>query len=486
MTPLSLLFAYLCVGFCVSFPGLACSYIMVNVLNFTASDVATTALMCSIPWCVKPLWAFISDNVPIFGYRRRPYVCIFSLAASIFIAITPDYANVYAQTEFVGMLICTSFALCFVDIAIDGSVMVLVAKEKGVNEGKAQTHSWIARIGGGTLAAGWSGFVYETWGFRAMMLGCAMLPLLLAFVALDIPDERIVAVRIPEKDRKSPLNALRAIVSSLKECRYVLYAAVIVSLVPEINTSMFFYLLSTHATPKEMSLVDVSGSLSSLVTLGMYNIVRPSHRCAFFTGVVLNAVAAAVASLMANDAVPWLLQGAALQAAVSAVGSALVLMPTVTVLGKTAAKAESEATVYSFALSVLNLASVGSESLASIAMRQLSITKGNVNNIRIFVGVISVITLMTAPSAWLFPSSSDRRRNYVHHDDDSDCDSNDQLLAGGVSKKQHRKVFELSMGTDSDNEAADQTTEEGSSTDEGSGSGSSGSEEEAVPKGVPV
>ena len=78
-------------------------------------------------------------------------------------------------------------------------------------------------------------------------------------------------------------------------------------------------------------------------------------------------------------------------------------MPTITVLGKTAASSEHEATVYSLALSVLNLASVGSESVAAAAMRQLHVTKGDVNNVRVFVGAVAVITLLTAPAAWLFP-----------------------------------------------------------------------------------
>ena len=149
--------------------------------------------------------------------------------------------------------------------------------------------------------------------------------------------------------------------------------------------------------------MDVSGSMASLLTLLLYNTCRPSHRRSFFAGVVLNAVAALMGCFMADDAVPWLLQGAAFEAALSAVGSALVLMPTITVLGKTAASSEHEATVYSLALSVLNLASVGSESVAAAAMRQLHVTKGDVNNVRVFVGAVAVITLLTAPAAWLFP-----------------------------------------------------------------------------------
>lgn len=409
MTPLSLLFSYFTIGFCAVFPSLAASYIMVNNLDFSASEVATTGLLCSIPWCLKPLWAYVSDTFSCCGYRRRPYVCLFSVLTAVLLVATPQRASVGFERDFVALLALTSFCLCFVDVAVDGSVMVIVSREtEGVDEGKAQTHSWIARVGGGTLAAGWSGYVYETMGFTSMMAGCAALPLVLSVVALDIPDAPVAQKERLSSARKSACDTPRDVLRSLLQSRRVLAAAVVVSLVPEINTSLFFYLLSAHATPREMSLVNVSGSMASLVTLLLYNARRPSHRRSFFAGVVLNAAAALMGCFMANDAVPWLLQGAAFEAALSAVGSALVLMPTITVLGKTAAGSKHEATVYSLALSVLNLASVGSESAAAAAMRQLHVTKGDVNNVRVFVGVVAVITLLTAPAAWLFPDSGAR------------------------------------------------------------------------------
>lgn len=405
MTPLSLLFAYFTIGFCTVFPSLSASYIMVNALNFSASDVASTGLLCSIPWCLKPLWAYVSDTCVCCGYRRRPYVCVFALLASVLLVATPQHAVLGHERDFVLLLALTSFCLCCVDVAVDGSVMVIVSMEtQGVDEGKAQTHSWIARVGGGTLAAGWSGYVYETMGFTTVMASCAALSLALSVVALDIPDAPKPKSSAPRRTLSgSPCATPRDVVHSLLRSRAVLAAAVIVSLVPEINTSLFFYLLSAHATPKEMSLVDVSGSMASLTTLLVYNACRPSHRRSFFAGVILNAVAAAMGCLMADDAVPWLLQGAAFEAAVSAVGSSLILMPTITVLGKTAANSAHEATVYSLALSVLNLASVGSESVAAAAMHQLHVTKGDVNNVRVFVGAVAVITLLTAPAAWMFP-----------------------------------------------------------------------------------
>ena len=442
---------------------------MINELDFTASDVATTALLCSVPWCLKPVWAFVSDSLPVCGYRRRPYVCLFSVVASTFISQTPKYATPQTSSAFVLMLVASSFALCFVDIAADGSVMVLVGDESGREEGKAQTHSWMARIGGGTLAAGWSGYVYETVGFQTLMVGCAALPLVLSVVALDIPDAPKARFSPDKRRAVAACETLRGIVNTLWKCRFVLGAGIIVGLIPEINTSLFFFLMSTKVTAKEMSLVDVTGSITSLATLAVYNAARPSHRCSFFSGVVLNAIAAAIGSLIANDSVPWLLQGAMLESALSAVGSALILMPTVTELGKQAANSACEATVYSCALSLLNLASVGSETVAASCMRSLSVTKGNVNNVRVFVGVVAVITLFAAPAALLFPKS--KKSNVIVVRLDEDDEDQTSRLIGGTRREKPRGpgAFELSMGSDSADSAdsaelAEATTDAGGST----------------------
>ena len=244
------------------------------------------------------------------------------------------------------------------DVAVDGSVMTLVAAERGADqEGKAQTHSWIARVGGGALAAGWSGWTYETVGFQTLMTGCAVLPAALCVAALSLPDtppsarHRRARRRARRAGRCLHLRGtVRTLLAVLWDTRRVLFAAVVVAAIPETNTSMFFYLFSAHATPKDMSLVDTAAALSSMLTLGAYNAVRPSHRGAFGLGVTLNALAAAIGAAMANDNVPWLLQGAAFQAALGSVGGALVLMPTVTLLGKAAAKTPHEATVYSLSL----------------------------------------------------------------------------------------------------------------------------------------
>ncbi len=42
-------------------------------------QVAIVTGLGAAPWVVKPVYGFLSDTVPIFGYRRRSYLIICGL-----------------------------------------------------------------------------------------------------------------------------------------------------------------------------------------------------------------------------------------------------------------------------------------------------------------------------------------------------------------------------------------------------------------------
>ena len=139
MTPTSILFGYGVLGASLVLPSIASSFVMADVMGMTPSEMAAVAVWCSLPWVTKPLWGAVSDRCAVCGYRRRPYVCVFSLVATASFATTPYYATAKTRDMMIFLLFCTSAALCVMDVALDGSLMVLVKKEKKgtENEGKS-------------------------------------------------------------------------------------------------------------------------------------------------------------------------------------------------------------------------------------------------------------------------------------------------------------------------------------------------------------
>ena len=50
-------------------------------LHWDPVTISASLAILDVPWIIKPLWGAISDFVPIFGYRRRPYLVLANVAA---------------------------------------------------------------------------------------------------------------------------------------------------------------------------------------------------------------------------------------------------------------------------------------------------------------------------------------------------------------------------------------------------------------------
>jgi MFS family permease len=50
-------------------------------LHWDPVTISASLAILDLPWIIKPLWGAISDFVPLFGYRRRPYLVIANIAA---------------------------------------------------------------------------------------------------------------------------------------------------------------------------------------------------------------------------------------------------------------------------------------------------------------------------------------------------------------------------------------------------------------------
>jgi MFS family permease len=50
-------------------------------LHWDPVTISASLAILDLPWIIKPLWGAISDFVPLFGYRRRPYLVIANISA---------------------------------------------------------------------------------------------------------------------------------------------------------------------------------------------------------------------------------------------------------------------------------------------------------------------------------------------------------------------------------------------------------------------
>src|SRR3984957_11965685 len=51
--------------------------------GWDAVHIATSLAVLDVPWVVKPLYGIVSDFLPLFGYRRRSYLLLANVVATV-------------------------------------------------------------------------------------------------------------------------------------------------------------------------------------------------------------------------------------------------------------------------------------------------------------------------------------------------------------------------------------------------------------------
>ena len=156
------LFAILTVYFVQGILGLArlaVSFFLKDDLGLTPAQVAALTGITAIPWIIKPVFGFISDGLPVFGYRRRPYL-IFSgiLGSASWIALATLVDTPLSATL---VILSTSLSVAISDVIVDSLIVERAREESLSRSGSLQSLSWGASALGGLLTAYFSGLLLQ-------------------------------------------------------------------------------------------------------------------------------------------------------------------------------------------------------------------------------------------------------------------------------------------------------------------------------------
>jgi MFS family permease len=77
-------------------------------LHWDPTTISASLAILDLPWIIKPLWGAISDFVPLFGYRRRPYLVLANIAAFLAFAAV---ATIDASGAMIPALTVTAIAM---------------------------------------------------------------------------------------------------------------------------------------------------------------------------------------------------------------------------------------------------------------------------------------------------------------------------------------------------------------------------------------
>ncbi len=204
--------------------------------GFSIAKIAWISALVSVPWFFKILYGALSDAVPLFHLRRKPYLvisCFLSCAGWCLLAVLPARELWLIISMFVFQL-----GSAATDVITDG----LVVDYSG--EGSAQTYQSIS------------------WGFRSLgallggvtggYLAAAIPPKLIFLVTSTLPLLALPAIfQLHEKPEiKPPFSILAPIVLSLRliaqgDLRWFSLLVVATSFGAMFGTPFFFYLNET-------------------------------------------------------------------------------------------------------------------------------------------------------------------------------------------------------------------------------------------------
>ena len=233
------------------------SFYLKEVHGWSALQVSAYLAIFNFPWIIKPIYGAFSDFVPLFGYRRKPYLLAANaVAAGAFFWVT----QLTAPGELVWALELSAYAMA-ISSTVCGAVLVENGQRLG-ESGKFVNQHWLwfnaatmfASIAGGELAQR----LPPTAALHTAAAIVAIAPLAVLVGTLFL---------IPDKKTPIDLPALRSTFASLvtafrrRELWIVGLFLFLYYFNPGLNTPLYYYM--TDGLKFSQGYIGILGSIGA-------------------------------------------------------------------------------------------------------------------------------------------------------------------------------------------------------------------------------
>ncbi|KAE8077061.1 hypothetical protein FH972_015666 [Carpinus fangiana] len=257
---------------------LAVSFYLKDDLHLDPAETAVISGFSALPWLIKPLYGFISDSVPLFGYRRRSYLILSGLLGAFSWSLMATFVDSKYDVAF--CILLGSLSVAFSDVVVDSMVVERARGESQSMSGSLQSLCWGSSAFGGIVSSYFSGSLVETYGVRFVFGVTALLPLITSAVAVLVKEQPV----LPARGQNLPLASLGFFESS-KQNIIQLWEAVrqpsvllptiflfLWQATPQSDSAMFYFTTNKLGfTPEFLGRVKLVTSVASLVGVGLYN-----------------------------------------------------------------------------------------------------------------------------------------------------------------------------------------------------------------------
>ncbi|MFB2975943.1 folate/biopterin family MFS transporter [Microseira sp. BLCC-F43] len=400
---LAILLVYLVQGI-VGLARLAISFFLKDELALSPAEVSALMGIAGLPWIVKPLFGFMSDGLPILGYRRRPYLILSGLLGSAsWICLATVVHTAWAATAAIAL---GTLAITVSDVIVDSLVVERARGESVSHAGSLQSLAWGASALGGLITAYFSGYLLEHFSTRTVFGITATFPLIVSCVAwliaespvFELPDAGSVWHQVQQLGKAVSQKAIWMPTVFIFLCQST----------PSADAAFFFFNTNELGfQPEFLGRVRLVTSVASLVGVWLfqkYFKTMPFRTIFGWTTVISTILGMSMLLLVThtNRALgiddKWFSLGDSL---VLTVMGQIAYMP-VLVLAARLCPPGIEATLFALLMSVVNLAGMLSAQFGALLMHWFGISATNFELLWLLVVITNLSTLLPLPFlGWL-------------------------------------------------------------------------------------
>lgn len=359
---------------------LAVSFFLKDELLLSPVQMSAIIGISTIPWMIKPLYGFISDILPLFGYHRKTYIFLSGIIGSAAWLSLGTIVNSGSTATM--MILLSSFSVALSDVIVDSIVVERARSESAEKLGSLQSLCWAISAIGGLCTAYFSGLLLEYFTTRTVFLITALFPIITSFVAWLITEKPI-----NKDDQKTNYDDIKYQLVQIRQAitkKAVLLPTVFIFVwhaTPNAESAFFYFTTNElQFQPEFLGRVRLVTSFASLVGVWAFQryFKTISFKIIFTWGIFLSTALGMTTLLLVthtnrhlgiND--HWFSLGDNL--VITVIGQ-IVFMP-VLVLATKLCPPGIEATFFALIMSVFNLGGTVSYWLGSMMMKWLGITE---------------------------------------------------------------------------------------------------------------
>ncbi|KAL5541546.1 hypothetical protein UlMin_009256 [Ulmus minor] len=396
---------------------LAVSFYLKDDLHLDPAETAVITGFSSLPWLIKPVYGFISDSVPLFGYRRRSYLILSGLLGALSWSLMSTFVDGKYSAAF--CILLGSLSVAFSDVVVDSMVVERARGESQSMSGSLQSLCWGSSACGGIVSSYFSGSLVDAYGVRFVFGLTALLPLLTSAVAVLVTEQRVL---VPASGQ-GPASA--SFLQSSKQCFFQLWDAVkqpnvllpmiflfLWQATPQSDSAMFYFTTNKLGfTPEFLGRVKLVTSIASLLGVGLYNgfLKNVPLRKIFLATTIIGSALGMTQVLL----VTGLNRKFGINDEWFAIGDSLILtvlgqasfMP-VLVLAARLCPEGMEATLFATLMSISNGGSVVGGLIGAGLTQLFGVTKDSFDNLAFLIILCNLSSLLPLPLLGLLPNDN--------------------------------------------------------------------------------